>query len=85
VEIPDLAKKVEQNPNFIKNARLRLDCQLIEDLPADCVIDNKLVYTVTRDIIERVTPRTKVVPLNISRGGQNNFHDPEPCPTSVDH
>jgi outer membrane murein-binding lipoprotein Lpp len=65
VEIPDLAKKLEQNPNLIKNARLQLDCQFIDDLPADCVTDNKIVFTITRDIIERVTPRTKVVPLCI--------------------
>src|SRR5213078_2021200 len=32
----------------------------------DCVIDNKLVFTITREIIERVTPRTRVVPVGIS-------------------
>jgi hypothetical protein len=65
IEVSDLAKKIQQDPDAAKNARLVLDCKRIADVPPDCVIGNTILFTISRETIEQVTPRTKVAPINL--------------------
>jgi len=65
IEVSDLAKKIQLNPDAAKNARLLLDCKRIADVTPDCVTGDTILFTISRETIEQVTPRTKIVPINL--------------------
>ena len=72
VEISDLKKRIETNPDVAKAARLVLDCKRIDELIPDCIRENKILFTVPRATIEQVTPRTKIVPISVDLGDAKN-------------
>ena len=72
IEISDLKKRIETNPDIAKAARLVLDCKRIDELIPDCIRENKILFTVPRTTIEQVTPRTKIVPISVDLGDAKN-------------
>jgi hypothetical protein len=75
VEIGDLKKRVENQPDIVTTARLFLNCKRVKGLhPHPCLSENKIVFVLDSEAIEQITPRTKIVSVGV---GFNNATEPE--------
>jgi hypothetical protein len=75
VEIGDLKKRIESEPNIVATAKLFLDCKPVAGLqPRACVSQNKIIFLLDRAAIRQITPRTRTVSVGV---GFNNAREPE--------
>jgi hypothetical protein len=69
VEVGDLRKRIENQPNIVTTAKLFLDCKLVDGAtPRPCLSERKIVFTVDREAIEQITFRTKIVSVGVGFG-----------------
>jgi hypothetical protein len=67
VEVGDLKKRVETQPNIITTAKLFLNCKPVAGLqPHPCLSENKIIFVLDREAIEQITPRTKIVSVGVA-------------------
>jgi hypothetical protein len=70
VEVGDLKKRVESQPNIVTTAKLFLNCKPVEGLqPHLCLAENKIIFLLDRAAIKQVTARTKIVSVGVAFNG----------------
>jgi hypothetical protein len=75
IEIGDLKKRIEKQPDVVTTAKLFLDCKPVEGVrPRSCLSQNKIIFVLDRTAIQQITPRTKIVSVGV---GFNNAREPE--------
>jgi hypothetical protein len=75
IEIGDLKKRIEKQPNVVTTTKLFLDCKPVEGLqPRSCLSQNKIIFVLDRATIQQITSRTKIVSVGV---GFNDAREPE--------
>jgi hypothetical protein len=66
VEVSDLKKRIENQPNVVATAKLFLDCKPVAGLqPRACVSQNKIIFVLDRGAMQQITSRTRIVSVGV--------------------